>query len=106
YPLVRTPPPHRPTSVPYTALFRSLANEGEGARVRLAEIEAEQEVARQELEQREIESHSVRTRRDELGPLIDSARSESDSLREKRSEEHTSELQSPDQLVCRLLLEK
>src|SRR5258708_16939850 len=26
--------------------------------------------------------------------------------REKRSEEHTSELQSPDHLVCRLLLEK
>src|SRR5438552_14956231 len=25
---------------------------------------------------------------------------------QKRSEEHTSELQSPDQLVCRLLLEK
>src|SRR5947208_11354479 len=32
----------------------------------------------------------------------------SDSLkvRQKRSEEHTSELQSPDHLVCRLLLEK
>src|SRR5207244_7082289 len=27
-------------------------------------------------------------------------------LRPKRSEEHTSELQSPDHLVCRLLLEK
>src|SRR5207244_8016169 len=27
-------------------------------------------------------------------------------LREQRSEEHTSELQSPDHLVCRLLLEK
>src|SRR5574344_1460351 len=27
-------------------------------------------------------------------------------LRDKRSEEHTSELQSPDHLVCRLLLEK
>src|SRR5207244_12706803 len=27
-------------------------------------------------------------------------------LRRKRSEEHTSELQSPDHLVCRLLLEK
>src|SRR5438552_4506021 len=26
--------------------------------------------------------------------------------RDRRSEEHTSELQSPDQLVCRLLLEK
>src|SRR5438552_10936409 len=28
------------------------------------------------------------------------------ALDEKRSEEHTSELQSPDHLVCRLLLEK
>src|SRR5207244_5438921 len=28
------------------------------------------------------------------------------SRRRKRSEEHTSELQSPDHLVCRLLLEK
>src|SRR5258708_8539042 len=28
------------------------------------------------------------------------------SSRESRSEEHTSELQSPDHLVCRLLLEK
>src|SRR5438552_5531218 len=27
-------------------------------------------------------------------------------IREERSEEHTSELQSPDHLVCRLLLEK
>src|SRR5207244_12106391 len=29
-----------------------------------------------------------------------------DWLRDERSEEHTSELQSPDHLVCRLLLEK
>src|SRR5258708_12033953 len=29
-----------------------------------------------------------------------------ESLRKNRSEEHTSELQSPDHLVCRLLLEK
>src|SRR5207244_10098250 len=29
-----------------------------------------------------------------------------ESLLSKRSEEHTSELQSPDHLVCRLLLEK
>src|SRR5574344_1213224 len=28
------------------------------------------------------------------------------TIRESRSEEHTSELQSPDHLVCRLLLEK
>src|SRR5258708_29898410 len=31
---------------------------------------------------------------------------ESASIVSKRSEEHTSELQSPDHLVCRLLLEK
>src|SRR5438552_14240729 len=30
----------------------------------------------------------------------------SDAHRARRSEEHTSELQSPDHLVCRLLLEK
>ncbi len=65
---------------------QQLAQERERARARLAEIEAEQEVARQELEQRELESQSVRTRRDELGPLIDSTRSECDSLREKRSQ--------------------
>src|SRR5258708_29765620 len=33
-------------------------------------------------------------------------RSSQDFLTEARSEEHTSELQSPDHLVCRLLLEK
>src|SRR5258708_14059205 len=35
-----------------------------------------------------------------LGPQLESER------RDERSEEHTSELQSPDHLVCRLLLEK
>src|SRR5258708_23721071 len=34
------------------------------------------------------------------------ARRPARALREVRSEEHTSELQSPDHLVCRLLLEK
>src|SRR5207244_10682466 len=35
-----------------------------------------------------------------------SAASALEASRKKRSEEHTSELQSPDHLVCRLLLEK
>src|SRR5258708_31817428 len=34
------------------------------------------------------------------------AQAEASALSEPRSEEHTSELQSPDHLVCRLLLEK
>src|SRR5258708_34500443 len=43
--------------------------------------------------------------------LLSLARSKPDGLRDAthratRSEEHTSELQSPDHLVCRLLLEK
>src|SRR5258708_27570956 len=37
---------------------------------------------------------------------VDVYRSRIDALRSQRSEEHTSELQSPDHLVCRLLLEK
>src|SRR5438552_14951536 len=40
-----------------------------------------------------------------LGPWPDVAHS-FDQNRAARSEEHTSELQSPDHLVCRLLLEK
>src|SRR5438552_5583026 len=38
-----------------------------------------------------------------LGPLLGEIAA---AFREMRSEEHTSELQSPDHLVCRLLLEK
>src|SRR2546427_9631136 len=39
-------------------------------------------------------------------PLIISTPRENEMLREVRSEEHTSELQSQSNLVCRLLLEK
>src|SRR5258708_20148049 len=38
--------------------------------------------------------------------ILDDLRVEKDNLEQTRSEEHTSELQSPDHLVCRLLLEK
>src|SRR5258708_30841190 len=41
-----------------------------------------------------------------VSDLSDISRIESGQLRVERSEEHTSELQSPDHLVCRLLLEK
>src|SRR5438552_9826865 len=60
--------------------------------------------------------HSFPTRRSsDLGPRPDRLLVERDraerlpvrtSRRAVRSEEHTSELQSPDHLVCRLLLEK
>src|SRR5258708_28772119 len=75
--MIRRPP--RSTLFPYTTLFRSL-----------------------------VADHHIH-----LGRLADEARGRHrnafDDLRDHaahRSEEHTSELQSPDHLVCRLLLEK
>src|SRR5947208_8087706 len=69
--------PPRSTLFPYTTLFRSGSSMTRvGARARMA---------------------STRT---------EASRSRLRSRRRPRSEEHTSELQSPDHLVCRLLLEK
>src|SRR5258708_14558480 len=75
--MIRRPP--RSTLFPYTTLFRSLY----GVR-------------------RVRGSSGVRPAGVQLGKLL------VEELRHRleRSEEHTSELQSPDHLVCRLLLEK
>src|SRR5258706_12121880 len=84
--MIRRPP--RSTLFPYTTLFRS-----DGDRKhRQAVIEVEAELALLD-ERAEI---AVRRR--------DHARAHLDRL--DRSEEHTSELQSLTNLVCRLLLEK
>src|SRR5258708_14959640 len=77
--MIRRPP--RSTLFPYTTLFRSVL-----AQAVRALAGAEQATAPCE--------------RSALQP--DNA----DAVDHKRSEEHTSELQSPDHLVCRLLLEK
>src|SRR5258708_29973069 len=74
--MIRRPP--RSTLFPYTTLFRSGLQ-------RLA--------GRDDL-------HRVRPVRD--ADVAD----DGPACRDVRSEEHTSELQSPDHLVCRLLLEK
>src|SRR5258708_29749818 len=84
--MIRRPP--RSTLFPYTTLFRSgppgvrLVVVGDLPRRRLAPAVA---VGRVE----EVDAELVRPVHDRV-----------------RSEEHTSELQSPDHLVCRLLLEK
>src|SRR5258708_24633221 len=76
--MIRRPP--RSTLFPYTTLFRSLTVFGQ--------------------------SHGCRS--PDAGPVADDDRGQDCTLAQKRgrSEEHTSELQSPDHLVCRLLLEK
>src|SRR5256885_5469752 len=88
--MIRRPP--RSTLFPYTTLFRSHSRNplscprarGKGARGRA---------------QRRAEAHPLGTLR--AGVLRRVA-----ELCPERSEEHTSELQSPCNLVCRLLLEK
>src|SRR5690348_18136937 len=74
--MIRRPP--RSTLFPYTTLFRSLSMLGRGG-------------ARQ---------NSGRFRFRPVGP------EQAPAILRARSEEHTSELQSPVHLVCRLLLEK
>src|SRR3989454_9116764 len=86
--MIRRPP--RSTLFPYTTLFRSLA--------RASRLD------------RRVQGKQVGLRRDafdELHEVVD-GRAQLGELRHllRRSEEHTSELQSPCNLVCRLLLEK
>src|SRR3712207_7537835 len=88
--MIRRPP--RSTLFPYTTLFRSVARppEHRGERVPQAQPDvAEDEVA-------------VGAGLD----VTDAAEEERVAEAEERSEEHTSELQSRQYLVCRLLLEK
>src|SRR5690348_18218580 len=77
--MLRRPP--RSTLFPYTTLFRSFGGIGRGPREKCAR-------------DRRAPSRGARDRRRDDRPNL------------RRSEEHTSELQSPVHLVCRLLLEK
>src|SRR2546426_2488393 len=77
--MIRRPP--RSTLFPYTTLFRSPRAQARGGRDAQTEIQARAPQARQ-------------------------ADGDRPSTSVPRSEEHTSELQSPCNLVCRLLLEK
>src|SRR3712207_7964985 len=92
--MIRRPP--RSTLFPYTTLFRSRAEERDVAQQLLArELRRGREALAGEAVEQLAEARLV---------LLGHGR---DDLREHlRSEEHTSELQSRQYLVCRLLLEK
>src|SRR5437867_10541064 len=75
----------------------------------------EKELGKQEVELKTMETrlkeryeNATRTEKQFQGQrrMFDDRESEYVSREKKRSEEHTSELQSPYELVCRLLLEK
>src|SRR3712207_8411032 len=94
--MIRRPP--RSTLFPYTTLFRSLRRRvGEIARCRAADV----------LGLGQVQSSGVVGGR--LGALdlaVRADRAVEAGAAALRSEEHTSELQSRQYLVCRLLLEK
>src|SRR5688572_31234401 len=82
--MIRRPP--RSTLFPYTTLFRSYANGGPGGHAR-----------------RELRRHA---RAAKPFRQVGHWRHFRQPPDDRRSEEHTSELQSQSNLVCRLLLEK
>src|SRR5258708_23365511 len=84
--MIRRPP--RSTLFPYTTLFRSAGRRLHAAAGRACEGGCDR--------QPPVQAHADLDRHLRLRLLPDP----------HRSEEHTSELQSPDHLVCRLLLEK
>src|SRR3712207_8304844 len=88
--MIRRPP--RSTLYPYTTLFRSRA-------VQQRDVLEVRRDAQQRLEQ-VLQHHAVPGNGVVLGPA---GKQPGDLM---RSEEHTSELQSRQYLVCRLLLEK
>src|SRR5688572_31139071 len=90
--MIRRPP--RSTLFPYTTLFRSVQQgkgRGREGRQRIEHEEAQRDPRRR---RRLALRRRVRDRVQPVHPAAD------------RSEEHTSELQSQSNLVCRLLLEK
>src|SRR3712207_8935582 len=90
--MIRRPP--RSTLFPYTTLFRSQVLEDVGRQLAPEQAEDDDLVLGLHL-------------RDRLGDLGRGAFEQTPAERgELRSEEHTSELQSRQYLVCRLLLEK
>src|SRR2546426_4687529 len=87
--MIRRPP--RSTLFPYTTLFRSVCRPLRPPRA-----------ARHQAVRVVVRVHSGRVR----DPVVAHLRVAVGEARAARSEEHTSELQSPCNLVCRLLLEK
>src|SRR3712207_7492373 len=95
--MIRRPP--RSTLFPYTTLFRSVTLPLFDAGRRAANADA----ARARYDESVV---LYRARLRQAVSEVEQALINLDSARRRRSEEHTSELQSRQYLVCRLLLEK
>src|SRR5437773_8416117 len=96
--LTRRPP--RPTLFPYTTLFRSPRARSRGRRRAAPGSWRDSLQGKRDGQRRAAPGRAVERERaaQHLDPVLDAP--------QPRSEEHTSELQSHHDLVCRLLLEK
>src|SRR5258708_13274749 len=83
--MIRRPP--RSTLFPYTTLFRSLAGTASGHATQRRSVPLAWPIPWRAIQREDRAPHSA-------------------EAPNERSEEHTSKLQSPDHLVCRLLLVK
>src|SRR5258708_15075767 len=99
--MIRRPP--RSTLFPYTTLFRSIGFQSPAA-TNLAELLESVGAVSTSLRSLAVGAVCGLDRCDAL--LVGVDEDQLPPVTELRSEEHTSELQSPDHLVCRLLLEK
>src|SRR3712207_8063811 len=100
--MIRRPP--RSTLFPYTTLFRSCADVFEVEQRREAYIASRTFFRRSFETGLEVLEGALAIGRQANAPEVDEVRTRMHAV--QRSEEHTSELQSRQYLVCRLLLEK
>src|SRR5690606_42078457 len=99
--LLPSPRPPRPPLFPYTTLFRSKSCDGYGNHA--SWFGSPRQAARCQPWLSDMGSRSAST---STVISIPSSRGSVQGVAARRSEEHTSELQSRENLVCRLLLEK
>src|SRR3712207_6890668 len=97
--MIRRPP--RSTLFPYTTLFRSAPGRAPGRPGCRQDLDEELTVA--DAERPDAIEREMEETRERLAETIDQLVYRTNP---KRSEEHTSELQSRQYIVCRLLLEK
>src|SRR3712207_7206217 len=102
--MIRRPP--RSTLFPYTTLFRSHRHAVEPRGAQGGRVQQPQGAPRPRAQtRRRVGGAEELARAARRAEPLDRGREERVPAREPRSEEHTSELQSRQYLVCRLLLE-
>src|SRR3712207_8180009 len=99
--MIRRPP--RSTLFPYTTLFRSEDDSARASRMLALATETADKYVNEAKDQADQMVVAAKTNSERM---VSEARAKSEQMVSERSEEHTSELQSRQYLVCRLLLEK